>query len=109
MKNHDEHYAGKLRGELRAEVMIGGNLACKYWSVGSKLCDWIYHYNQLKHIKEDGIKRLHISFEDIHPFADGNGRVGRLLYCWMRQKEGFPIHIIKSETKYEDYYTWFRR
>ena len=57
---------------------------------------------------EETIKRFHISFEDIHPFGDGNGRVGRLIYCWMREKMGMPIHIIYEKDK-QEYYQWFRR
>lgn len=105
------HYAGKLRGEIGVDVSIGGNAAPRYWDVGSRICDWIRHvnYKKLPQWSEEDIKRLHVSFEDLHPFGDGNGRVGRLIYCWMREKQGFPIHIIKEATKYEDYYPWFRR
>ena len=30
--------------------------------------------------KEDRVKRVHVAFEDIHPFIDGNGRVGRIVW-----------------------------
>jgi len=106
----DPKYAGKLRGELGVSVWVGGKEGAKFWDVGSRLCDWIRHINDkiIPQWSEEDIKRFHISYENIHAFGDGNGRSGRLIYCWMRQKMNFPIHIIKNDTKFEDYYTWFR-
>ncbi len=51
--------------------------------------------------KHDPIKLAaltHIDFESIHPFVDGNGRVGRLLANWALMKNGYPpIVITKGE------------
>lgn len=52
-------------------------------------------------------KTLHIVFEKIHPWMDGNGRTGRIFMNWHRIKIlGLPLKTIKYEDRF-DYYKWF--
>lgn len=46
---------------------------------------------------------FHIGFETIHPFIDGNGRVGRLLMNCILKKNNYPMINI-PHTKKSDYY-----
>lgn len=39
---------------------------------------------------------LHYQFEDMHPFADGNGRTGRMLALWEFYRRGFDPHHVFS-------------
>lgn len=45
--------------------------------------------------------RFHGFFEYLHPFRDGNGRIGRLFSNFILHKAGHPIVIIRQENKEE--------
>lgn len=47
--------------------------------------------------------KLHAKFENIHPFRDGNGRVGRLIMNYILLKKGYPLLDIKFENRPEYY------
>lgn len=49
------------------------------------------------------IARDHYEFEAIHPFFDGNGRVGRFITITQLLSQGFAPAIIKVDDRYEYY------
>jgi len=53
------------------------------------------------------IARFHCEFESIHPFIDGNGRIGRVLNNYYLLRAGFPPIIIRNKEK-QKYYAAIR-
>lgn len=44
------------------------------------------------------VARFHLTFEHVHPFCDGNGRIGRVLNNYLLVREGYvPINIKFSD------------
>ncbi|WP_407532168.1 Fic family protein [Elizabethkingia miricola] len=58
---------------------VGGNETCPPKEVSSKMKVLLSDYHSIEKKSFEDIINFHYQFEIIHPFQDGNGRVGRLI------------------------------
>ena len=93
---------GKFR---RCNVQVGGYVAPHWIKVPDLMAEWVLHWSSAA--TPEDIKRAHVAFESIHPFEDGNGRTGRMIMNWQRNRAWLiPLCIKASERQV--YYEWFR-
>lgn len=95
-------------------VQVGSHVGLNYMLVPEAMDLWIQYYNSEVLSMHPFIKStlLHYAFEFIHPFCDGNGRMGRALMTNFLIKEGFDklkaVSVSHSiEKNRNDYYTAF--
>ena len=97
----DEKWKGAFR---TCAVWIGGHEATAHTKIENR----IKTFCELSNDNTCHWKWLHVLYEDIHPFADGNGRTGRMFMNWYRLKKlGLPLLVIKADER-QHYYEWFR-
>lgn len=78
---------------------VGGNATCPPEEVHARIKTLLASYNDKKEKSLEDIIDLHQKFETIHPFQDGNGRVGRLVMFKECLANGIVPFIITEELK----------
>jgi Fic family protein len=101
-----------IAGRFRAEheyVRVGTHIAPAPEHI-ERLLDDLLTYYESSHDEYflDRISRFHLEFERIHPFVDGNGRIGRVLINLQLMPHGYPSVIIRNKGKRDFYYPAFQ-
>ena len=78
---------------------VGGVNTCPVSLVKQRLVELLKKYNSKTIVTIDDIIEFHYEFERIHPFQDGNGRVGRLIMFKECLKHNIVPMIINEELK----------
>ena len=106
---HKDIFSGTkpdIAGKFRKYLVRVGNYRAPDWQDVNKmvkgLFEWYAKNKKLMHPIELAA-RAHYKFEKIHPFGDGNGRVGRLITAYLLRKGNYPLLIIKYK-KRRSYY-----
>ena len=81
------------------ENEVGGSETTKPSEVSGAIKALLKEYNSKSKITFDDILDFHVRFESIHPFQDGNGRVGRLIMFKECLKHNIVPFIITEELK----------
>ena len=82
--------------------ILGANFnTANPWEVEDKLSDLINNYNSLQNVTIDDIIRFHLEFECIHPFQDGNGRIGRFIYLKQLLDNRLALKYMNGESAKE--------
>ena len=78
---------------------VGGSDTALPEEVAGKMRELLRSYNALPSKTFEDIAAFHVAFERIHPFQDGNGRVGRLILFKECLKHNIVPFIIEDNLK----------
>ncbi|MAG47321.1 hypothetical protein CL617_01845 [archaeon] len=93
-----------ISGKYRDYLVRVGNYIAPDWQDVKKLMDQLMDFiNKSKENPVELTARAHYQFEKIHPYGDGNGRVGRLLMNHILWHKNYPMLIIEYK-KRKSYY-----
>ena len=79
--------------------MVGGLETAKPKDVPARMKNLLAGYEAIEAVSINDIIRFHWEFERIHPFQDGNGRVGRLIALKECLRHGIVPFLIEDDKK----------
>lgn len=89
--------------------IVGSNVpTANYLKIAGLMKDIVRDINKKQGDKVAHVSNIHARFEQIHPFSDGNGRIGRLVLTAMLLRDNIAPAAIKQEEK-QIYYASLRR
>lgn len=100
MRNFPSIGPGRLR---KVNVTVGGRLCPPHSTIQYLTENWI---DDMMGYRASDPKEMHVRFEHIHPFLDGNGRSGRMLMWWHETHLDRQPTYITYDGRW-DYYNWF--
>ena len=105
--NINDDIAGRFR-KIGEYVRVGAYIAPAPEHIEKAIEEIIIEYtSEHDTYFVDKIAKFHLDFENLHPFNDGNGRIGRVLINYQLQRLGFPNLIIRDKEK-QKYYDGFK-
>ncbi|MBI4257338.1 MAG: Fic family protein [Thaumarchaeota archaeon] len=88
--------AGKFRRYL---VRVGSHVAPDWRDVGNLMEQFVKFVGESELNPVELAARAHYRFEKMHPFGDGNGRIGRLVMNYILWRNGYPMIIIEFKNR----------